>query len=442
MRFLVVAVVVGALACVAGCTLGAPAVTSAGEGEGEGAGEGEGEGALAPGTPTYATDIQPLLAQHCTMCHQAGGIAPFPLTSYDDAFANKDAMADATGRRIMPPWYAAQGCTEYAPDQSLSDDEIALIANWFHAGAPEGDKSLEKDPAPPPLVSPEPDVVLAMSEPYTQQAEPDEYRCFPLAWTKDTASFITGFRVTPGTAAVVHHIIATIVPPSDVQALLDQDDADPGPGFTCGAGGGMASVLSSTGGMAFVWAPGADGERFPEGTGIAIEPGSYIQLQIHYNSSTAGAQPDQTTVGFATADTVAHPARFMPWMDPRWVVNMNIPAGESAVDFTFAADPTRFIGGPFTVFDVMMHMHNLGAGGDVKLLPKNHSDDCLLDLSSWSFHWQLSYPLAATRHVEVGDQLQIHCQFNNQGGGTDVHFGEGTADEMCLAFLYVTPDSP
>jgi hypothetical protein len=459
------------------CTLGCGGLIddprgSGGEGGGaasEGEGEGEGE-EIPPGTPTWNADVAPLVNTHCVACHQDGGIAPFPLTAHADAAPMAEAMKDATEARVMPPWLAAPDCADYDDDPSLTDAEIALIGAWAAAGALEG-SGAAPTVSQQLTTSPEPDVELSMPAPYTQALEPDEYRCFPLEWPLTQTAFVTGFRVSPGNAAVVHHIIASVVPAEKAQATRDSDDADEGPGFTClNGGGGMTGGLGGGGGGVggggvgdgggvggggvggdgraggsgplFVWAPGSDGASFPGGTGIRVEAGALVVLQIHYNSDAQGPQEDLTTVGFATVDSIDHEAMFLPWMNPAWLNSMNIPAGDAAVDFTFAFDPTFLTGGaPFTLYTPMLHMHNLGRRADLALVDDAGAEDCLLDIPQWDFHWQLSYPLSEPRRVEPGQQrLRIHCQFDNSGGSEDVSFGEGTSDEMCLGFLYVALD--
>src|SRR5207302_7442308 len=82
-----------------------------------------------------------LVADRCANCHVEGGIAPFALASYDDVFGQRMAIRTAVSQRMMPPWLAAKGCTEYAFDLSLSDEQVAMVSEWVDSGAPEGRQS-------------------------------------------------------------------------------------------------------------------------------------------------------------------------------------------------------------------------------------------------------------------------------------------------------------
>ena len=57
----------------------------------------------------------------------------------------------------------------------------------------------------------------------------------------------------------------------------------------------------------------------------------------------------------------------------------------------------------------------------------------------WDFNWQQGYfydtgPLAASG----GDTLRISCTYDTTARTATTTFGEGTNDEMCLAFVYVS----
>src|SRR5438093_2321204 len=92
-------------------------------------------------TPTYYRDVLPLMRQHCQVCHRAGGIAPMAFETYKETRAYTAAIDVATRNRSMPPWFAEKGVGKFSNNPSLSDEEIARLAAWVKAGAPEGASS-------------------------------------------------------------------------------------------------------------------------------------------------------------------------------------------------------------------------------------------------------------------------------------------------------------
>jgi hypothetical protein len=62
----------------------------------------------------------------------------------------------------------------------------------------------------------------------------------------------------------------------------------------------------------------------------------------------------------------------------------------------------------------------------------------MLDLDGWSFHWQHFYWYAAPFTINKGETLRVTCHYDTSADTTNVTWGEGTGDEMCLAYLYVS----
>ena len=67
------------------------------------------------------------------------------------------------------------------------------------------------------------------------------------------------------------------------------------------------------------------------------------------------------------------------------------------------------------------------------------------DIPHWDFHWQGGYALKTPKAVGSGDSISIECHWDNSAANQphgevphDLNWGEGTEDEMCLAFLYIT----
>ena len=95
-------------------------------------------------------------------------------------------------------------------------------------------------------------------------------------------------------------------------------------------------------------------------------------------------------------------------------------------------------------------MHLRGRSIRVEALPSSqeHGDPaaCLLDVPRWDFHHQEGYWLE--EGVRVG-KAAVTCRWDNRASaqpvvngkrkpGRELRWGEGTDDEMCLAFLYAT----
>ena len=131
--------------------------------------------ATVPEQPTFNRDVLPILQANCQECHRpkpiniSGMVAPFALTSYDEARPWAKSIARAVESRKMPPWFATEEFHGvFRNERGLDSDEIATIVRWAATGA---DRGLEED-APPPLEFDdsewwlgEPDLVVTLPDP-------------------------------------------------------------------------------------------------------------------------------------------------------------------------------------------------------------------------------------------------------------------------------------
>ncbi len=88
---------------------------------------------------TWTQEIARIVYSHCSHCHRDGGTAPMALISYQQVRPWAKAIKEEVHERRMPPWGAMKGFGEFRDDNSLSAEEIHLIADWVEGGAPEGD---------------------------------------------------------------------------------------------------------------------------------------------------------------------------------------------------------------------------------------------------------------------------------------------------------------
>ena len=381
--------------------------------------------------PTYYGDVAPILSEYCVNCHQTGGVAPFALETYEQAVTVAPRVALATRERVMPPWLAdASGaCGDFHDAQWLSEEQIDTIGAWVEAGTPEGDASLEV-PAPPELPTVEsPDAVLDMGVDYAPgTTADDDYRCFVIDPGFEEDTFVTGYEVVPGDPQIVHHVIIYYLREEEQEAELDAlDAADEGPGYTCFGSSGLAAP------PAVLWAPGIGATRFPEGTGIRIPANRRVVMQVHYNVAGGGGL-DRTTVKLETDPDADVEAFWFPVAD--W--DMEVPARtENAM--TSAVEPMDWSpSGRLRIYGAAPHMHTLGRQMTVELERADGTPECLAHLPRWDFNWQRAYWYTTPITVRNGDSLRISCSYDTTTRSEPVAWGDGTQDEMCLNFFYVS----
>ena len=395
--------------------------------------------AAGPGLVTYSHDIAPVLAANCQSCHRDGEIAPFPLTSYDDAYRMRHKLVRSVERRKMPPWPPVPGHGDFVGERRLADADIALLKKWLEAGAPEGDR---RD-LPPPRAFPalwsagDPDVVLASAEAFeVPSGDRDLYRCFVVPTTFTEDRFVSVAEFLPGDRRIVHHVLTYVDTGGHAEAL---DRAEPGPGYTCFGGPGFVP----RGGLGG-WAPGARPTAMPDGVGMLLPAGARLVIQVHYHNRTGGIVRDQTRVGlrFARA-TVDKRVRVIPVLDRGFL----IPAGAErhVVKASYVLPPTWHM----HAIGVSPHMHLLGREMRVTATYPDGTTRPLIYIDDWDFHWQGSYTFREPVPLPGGTRIDVEAVFDNSPRNRrnpsspprDVTWGEGTTDEMCIAFVRTTVDA-
>ena len=198
---------------------------------------------------TYTKDIAPVLQRSCENCHRADGVAPMPLSTYEEVRPYARAIKQRTGigphAGVMPPWYMEKniGIQSFKNDPSLSDEEIAQIAKWADNGAPRGNPA----DMPPPRTWEDantwtigtPDLIVKLPSITVKANAPDWWGEIPRAQvplTEDryvTAVEVKEFndvdkagngRTTVGGRYVFHHLIySTRMTPDRTERGGDND---------------------------------------------------------------------------------------------------------------------------------------------------------------------------------------------------------------------------
>jgi hypothetical protein len=90
---------------------------------------------------------------------------------------------------------------------------------------------------------------------------------------------------------------------------------------------------------------------------------------------------------------------------------------------------------PLKLWGSALHMHTRGTKAEVDQM---NDGQCLVDLATWSFHWQNFYWEKEPVTLANASDVKVTCHYDTTNDTDYVKFGEETTDEMCIAFLYLT----
>jgi len=315
----------------------------------------------------------------------------------------------------------------------LAEEDRARFRAWASAGAPLGDPA---DAAPPQGGASHidaPDLVLEMPEAHavTPGDDGNEYWCVVLDNPLDAPAWIKAIEAVPGDAAVVHHI-----------ALYRDVGHDAGAGYGVPAGTKVFScrdpVLELDWQLLHAFAPGVSVMELPKGTGIKLEPGEQIVMQMHYYAPKPGAL-DRSRYLLRLAQEAPAAEVFMDVFGP---VPFTIPAGASQhVERSVVTNEDT----PMTIYGVLPHMHLLGRSYDAWIEDDAGEDACVAR-GHFDFHHQALYMFDEPVSWQPGQRFVTECTWDNSATGKgqthfpplDVAWGEGTNQEMCFMVAYVS----
>ena len=101
------------------------------------------------------------------------------------------------------------------------------------------------------------------------------------------------------------------------------------------------------------------------------------------------------------------------------------------------------------IWAVTPHMHLLGRQIRVEMTRAGTTtSECLVNIPDWDFNWQGTYLYSKPIEIAGGTKLKLTCNFDNSPDNPynpntppkAVRWGEGTTDEMALAFIGYTID--
>jgi peroxiredoxin len=369
------------------------------------------------GDVTYSRDVRPVLEQHCVRCHRAGQIAPFALTSYDDAAGWADTIAEVVGQRRMPPWYADPRYGDFSNDPRFTDAERTLLADWANAGAPEGETTARATGAAPAgeWNIPGPDLVVQMSEAFTVPAHGVlEYQTFSVDPGFREDRWVRAAEIRPGNRRVVHHCNVFLQPPGGTDAI---------------AQGELGSYsLAAT-------APGTPPLVLPDGMAKLIPAGWRLLFVVHY-TPIGSIQTDRTSIALTFAD----PKSVRKEVATKLLADLSlcIPPGcaDHAVEHCWQVQDDALI------LSLFPHMHLRGRSFRYEAVYPDGRAEILLDVPRYDFRWQNQYVLSEPKRLPAGALVRCTAHYDNSVTNpvnpdpkATVRAGPQSSDEMFNAYL-------
>ncbi|MCU1368809.1 MAG: YceI-like protein [Ilumatobacteraceae bacterium] len=456
------------------------------------------------GGPSFAKTVQPILEANCVSCHNTGQMGAHALTidTAGDARGVSDGLKTVTTLKHMPPWPASDEGVPLKHKMALTQAEIDAIARWSDAGAPldVSAEALIKPKPTEPGPTPRKDIVLDRPA-YTGSLEnTNDYRCFVLDPKLTKPTYLTGYTFVGDQMEELHHAQVFHISGEQVASSKAVDGKDGEPGWGCYSGPSLQGKrpskvpgrapkrdvgFSGQANLVAGWVPGQGPSDFGEDTGILMEPGDALVLQLHYHY-TGKPVPDRSTLALqlepGTKDLKAlrvinpigpveipcAPAdQDAPLCDRTAALADNVklygPSGAAneagllmlcgrtpeqlTKDFdgqVAASSCDQSVPEDGTLVAVLGHMHTLGKSFRLTLDADTEQEQVLLDIPEWSFDWQMNYELETPVHVKAGQPLRLECSWDRSADPLRppkyIVFAEGTEDEMCFATYALIPD--
>lgn len=387
---------------------------------------------------TFNRDIAPIVYDKCANCHRPGEAAPFALLAFDDVRKRATQIVDVTASRYMPPWPPGHESGPFMDDRSLTDAQIALIAQWVEQGMTEGDAA---DLPPTPTWTDgwhlgEPDLVLELKDPYMVPAEgEDVFRNFALRVPIHEPRMVKAVEFRPSNRQVMHHAVIQV----DTTGWSRMEDRrDPQPGFDAM----FAGQAGAPDGFFQGWTPGRMPFRGYDDMGWPLSPGSDIVINAHL-LPTGKPEPFGFMIGIHFQD---NPVVKQPKMIRIGREYIDIAPGDSAypveADYKLPVD--------VRVLSVVPHAHYTGKQVSCYATLPDGSRRALIEIADWDFNWQDEYRFVEPVYLPRGTVVSARFVFDNSADNDRnpvrpvqrVVFGARSTDEMANVHLKVLTASP
>ena len=389
---------------------------------------------------TYNRQIAPILYNHCTSCHHAGGSGPFPLMTYGDARRWGTTVERVTQERYMPPWLPSGPHDLFADDRRLSTDEIDLIKRWVDGGMAEGEP-MEATNAPVYTsdwqLGP-PDMIVEMDSSMSVPASgTDLFRNFILPVPLTQSRWVRAMEIKPGTPQVVHHANLAIDRSASLRRTHPTDWKEGIPGMDVLVDAGETFDPDS---HFLYWKPDSSALVEPPALPWRLDPGNDLVLNMHLKP-TGKPETVRARIGLYFTPT---PAKQMPiLLQLENDGGLDIPAGNA----NFVVEDHLELPVDTDLLAIYPHAHYLGKRLEGWAdLPGGERKELIL-IESWDIDRQSIYRYAKPIYLPAKSVVHMRYTYDNSAANPHnpnsppirVKAGNRSADEMGHLWLQLLP---
>ena len=384
-------------------------------------------------TITFSEHIAPIFYANCTGCHHSGGVGPFSLINYQEAYDKRNEIQLSVISGYMPPWPPDTNYSRFRHERILSSQEISLINDWISFGSPEGNPNLAPPPPTYNTTGPQlgtPDLTI-QAPTYTSNAfHNDDYVCFTIPSQLIADKKIKAVEVVPGNSAIVHHCLVYIDPTGNSNVGVENNCMGPANGILVGEFAPGSLPISF---------PGDDNMAF----GMNFPANSNVILAMHYPVGSLGMM-DSTQVHF-----YFYPDQISQFRE----VEMNLLIQN--FNFCVAPNQTKTIhdsyqipifSTPKSLFGVFPHMHLIGKSIETYGINLNNDTTPFVKVPNWDFEWQGSYHFNKMPKLNPGSIVKATAFYDNTSSNLHnpntppqtICAGFNTTDEMFVIYYLFT----
>ena len=275
-------------------------------------------------SPSYVSDVAPILAEQCATCHREGGVAPFAMDSHTMVQGWSPMIREVLLNKRMPPMQVDPYIGHSESARYLDTAQMQTLLHWIDAGAPRG--SAEFDPLEnykPEIkegwVLGEPDyIVFGQSNEVPPTGVLDYiYEHVDLPFAED--KWLRAIEYKAGDPSVLHHLMTFITEPGEDFWGLERSQTS-----------AQRRFLES-------YSPGKTNVKvFHEGTGVFIPKGHGLSMQFHYVTN-GQRTADVTKIGLYFSEKEDLRENLVQVVSSRFVLPPNEPNFEISADFVFGS---------------------------------------------------------------------------------------------------------